>query len=92
VSLSPLATLTVSSLGSVANLVPLTPGALGIVDAVVIQIPQVFGLEPSRAVGAAIVFRALSFAWTFVLGLPGLLYLLAFSRSPQQPLQSARGD
>ncbi|MDQ7783240.1 MAG: lysylphosphatidylglycerol synthase transmembrane domain-containing protein [Desulfomonilaceae bacterium] len=65
-----------SSLGNLANLIPLTPGSLGIFDVVVIQVPQLFGLDPARSIAATLVFRALSFLWAFVLGIPGLLYLV----------------
>lgn len=74
VSLS--AVLITSSLGGIANLVPITPGSLGIFDAVVIQVPQLFGVDPARSIAGALVFRALSFFWGLVLGLPGLVYLL----------------
>jgi len=65
-----------SSLGSIANLVPLTPGSLGIFDAVVIQIPQLFGMDTARSVAGALVFRALCFLWSLVFGLPGLIYVM----------------
>jgi len=79
--LSPSAVLITSSLGSVANLIPITPGSLGIFDVVVIQAPQMFGLDPARSLAATLVFRALSFFWAFALGIPGLLYVLRLSRT-----------
>jgi uncharacterized membrane protein YbhN (UPF0104 family) len=69
------AVLITSSLGGIANLIPITPGSLGIFDAVVIQVPQLFGVDPARSIAGALVFRAMSFAWGFLMGLPGLLYL-----------------
>jgi len=67
--------LVTSSLGNVANLIPLTPGSLGIFDAVVIQIPQLFGVDPARAIAATLVFRVLCFFWALLLGIPGMYYL-----------------
>lgn len=67
--------LVTSSLGNVANLVPLTPGSLGIFDAVTIQIPLFFGVDPARSITATLVFRVLCFSWAVVLGIPGMLYL-----------------
>jgi len=43
---------------------------------VVIELPQLFGLDPARSIAATLVFRALSFLWAFVLGIPGLVYLV----------------
>lgn len=68
-------TMVTSSLGNIANLIPLTPGSLGIFDAVVIQIPQVFGMDTAISIAAALVFRILCFFWAFLFGLPGMLYL-----------------
>lgn len=67
--------LVTSSLGNVANLIPLTPGSLGFFDAVVIQIPQLFGVDPARAIAATLVFRVLCFFWALLLGIPGMYYL-----------------
>jgi uncharacterized membrane protein YbhN (UPF0104 family) len=69
-----------SGLGNIANLVGLTPGSLGIFDAVVIEVPQFFGLDPARSITGALVFRALSFFWALLLGIPGLLYVLGLTR------------
>jgi len=74
------AVLITSSLGNVANLIPITPGSLGIFDAVIIQVPQMFGLDPARSLAATLVFRVLSFFWAFALGIPGLMYVLRLSR------------
>ncbi len=65
-----------SSLGNLANLVPITPGSLGVFDVVVIELPQIFGLDPARSIAATLVFRCLSFLWAFLLGIPGLLYIV----------------
>ncbi len=70
------AVLVTSSLGSIAALVPVTPGSLGVFDAVVIQIPQLFGLDPPRSLTAALVFRAICMVWATALGLPGLWWLV----------------
>jgi len=78
--LSALAVLITSGLGNIANLAPITPGALGIFDAVVIEVPQLFGLDPARSLAAALVFRALSFFWACILGIPGLLFIVRLSR------------
>jgi len=67
--------LVTSCLGNVANLIPLTPGSLGIFDAVVIEIPQLFGVDPARAIAATLVFRVLCFFWALLLGIPGMYYL-----------------
>ena len=78
--LSALAVLIITGLGNIANLAPVTPGALGIFDAVVIEIPQLFGLDPARSLAAALAFRALSFFWACALGIPGLLFIVRLSR------------
>lgn len=69
------ASLIISSLGNIANAVPISPGSLGIFDTVTIQIPRVFGLEASDTIVATLVFRILWLGWGFVLGLPGLIYM-----------------
>ena len=76
VPLSLPAVLITSSLGNIANLIGLTPGSIGIFDAVVIQIPLLFDLDPARSLAAAVLFRVLSFSWAILLGIPGLVYLL----------------
>ncbi|MCA1959333.1 MAG: flippase-like domain-containing protein [Desulfomonile sp.] len=70
-----LGVLVTTALGAIANLVPITPGSLGIYDAVVIQIPQFFGLDPARAVAGALVVRALSFFLAVVFGAPGMVWI-----------------
>ncbi|MFH1113536.1 MAG: lysylphosphatidylglycerol synthase transmembrane domain-containing protein [Pseudomonadota bacterium] len=69
-----------SSLGNLANLVPITPGSLGVFDVVLIQLPQIFGLDPAHSIAATLVFRALTFLWASVLGIPGLLYIVRRNR------------
>jgi uncharacterized membrane protein YbhN (UPF0104 family) len=69
-----------SSMGIITNIVPLTPGSLGIFDAVVIQIPQFFGLDPARSIAGALVFRILSFSWALALGMPGVIYAMKWRR------------
>jgi uncharacterized membrane protein YbhN (UPF0104 family) len=69
-----------SGLGNIANLVGLTPGSLGIFDAVVIEVPQFFGLDPARSITGALVFRVLSVFWALLLGIPGLLYVVGLTR------------
>jgi uncharacterized membrane protein YbhN (UPF0104 family) len=67
--------LMISSLGNIANLAAITPGALGIYDAAVIQLPRELGLDAPRAVTAALIFRAFSFVWPALIGLPGVIYI-----------------
>ncbi|MFH0959966.1 MAG: lysylphosphatidylglycerol synthase domain-containing protein, partial [Pseudomonadota bacterium] len=43
--LSLTSTLVVSSLGAVANLVPITPGSIGFFDAVIVETPRLLGLD-----------------------------------------------
>jgi uncharacterized membrane protein YbhN (UPF0104 family) len=64
----------------VVNLAALTPGSLGIFDAAVIGVPQLFGMSPARSITAALVFRALSFGFAALLGIPGLMYLFYINR------------
>lgn len=78
------AVLITSSMGNIASIIPITPGSLGIFDAVVIQIPQIFGLDPARAIAATLLFRVLSFAWALGLGIPGILYVLRTSREERE--------
>ncbi len=74
-------TLIISSLGAVANLVPITPGSIGIFDAVTIQAPRLLGLDTSAAIMATILIRILSFLICFIVGIPGLYYFFDVSRS-----------
>lgn len=74
------AVLITSSLGNIANLVPITPGSLGIFDAVTIQVPQLFGLDPARSIAGTLVFRLLTFMWAAILGIPGLIYIVRYGR------------
>lgn len=74
------AVLITTSMGNIANLVPITPGSLGIFDAVVIQVPQLFGMDAPRSIAGTLVFRVLSFFWAIVLGIPGMLYILRLKR------------
>ena len=69
-------TLVVSSLGAVANLVPITPGSIGFFDAVIVETPRLLGLDTASAVMAAVLFRILSFMICLVFGLPGFYYFL----------------
>jgi uncharacterized membrane protein YbhN (UPF0104 family) len=71
---TPFGALIISSLGNIANLAAITPGALGIFDATVIQAPRELGLDTPKAVTAALIFRAFSFLWPALLGLPGIIY------------------
>jgi uncharacterized membrane protein YbhN (UPF0104 family) len=83
--LSASAVLITSSLGNIANLIPITPGSLGIFDAVMIQVPQIFGLDPARSIAATLVFRVLSFFWAFLFGIPGMIYVLRKGKSNRLP-------
>jgi Mg2+-importing ATPase len=69
------AVLVTLGVGNIATLVPITPGSLGIFDAVTIQIPLFFGLDVARAISATVLFRTIFFAWAFVLGIAGFIYL-----------------
>jgi uncharacterized membrane protein YbhN (UPF0104 family) len=69
------AVLVTLSVGNIATLVPITPGALGIFDVVTIQIPLLFGLDVARSITATVLFRALFLLWAFGLGMPGFFYL-----------------
>ncbi|MDA8405342.1 MAG: lysylphosphatidylglycerol synthase transmembrane domain-containing protein [Deltaproteobacteria bacterium] len=79
--LSFLGTLITSSLGAVANLVPITPGSLGIFDAVAIQAPRLLGLDTTAAIMATVLLRILCFVICFVVGMPGLYYFYRAARS-----------
>jgi uncharacterized membrane protein YbhN (UPF0104 family) len=67
--------LTISSLGTISSLIPLTPGSLGIFDAVVVGVPHIFGLSLAKCISAAIAFRVICFLLSLILGLPGAVYL-----------------
>lgn len=75
------AILITSSLGAVANLIPITPGSLGVFDTVIIQVPHLFGLDIAAAIVATALFRILSFVICLVIGLPGLYYFFNATRS-----------
>ena len=47
----------------------------------VVHIPQIYGLDPARSLAAVLVFRMLTFAWAFALGIPGMFYALHASRA-----------
>jgi uncharacterized protein (TIRG00374 family) len=80
--LSASAVLITSSLGNIANLIPITPGSLGVFDTVMIQVPQIFGLDPARSIAATLVFRVLSFFWAFLFGIPGMIYIFRVQMQP----------
>ncbi len=73
------AVLITSSLGNIANLAPITPGSLGIFDAVTIQLPLLFGLDPARAIAATLAFRAVYFLCALPLGVPSIIYLVGLA-------------
>ncbi|MBI5248771.1 MAG: flippase-like domain-containing protein [Desulfomonile tiedjei] len=75
------AVLITSTLGNLANLVPVVPGSLGVFDTITIAIPQLFGLDGPRAVCATLTYRVLFFFWALLWGIPGGLYLLSSLRS-----------
>lgn len=78
--LSPSAVIITSSMGNLANLVPITPGSLGVFDLVTIEIPQLFGLDAARSVAGTLMFRGLAFFWAFMLGIPGMFYIVGQNR------------
>lgn len=75
------AALITSTLGNLVTLIPGVPGSLGIFDAVVIKIPQLFGLDTARSLCATLVYRLVFFSYAMALGIPGLLYLAAIMRT-----------
>ncbi len=75
-TLSLSSTLVISSLGAVANQVPITPGSIGFFDAVVIETPRLFGLDAASSVMAVVLFRILSFIICLAFGVPGFYYFL----------------
>jgi len=77
IELAPSAVLVTSSLGNVANLVPIIPGSLGVFDAVTIQIPHMFGLDPAKSISATLLYRVILFLECIVFGIPGVIYLFA---------------
>ena len=75
------AALITSTLGNLATLIPGVPGSIGIFDAVVIKIPQLFGLDTARSLCAALIYRLIFFSCATTLGVPAILYLAAIIRS-----------
>ncbi len=74
-NISFLGILVTTSIGNIANLVPFTPGSLGIFDAAVIQIPVMFDLDIARSMAAALIFRTLCFIWALLFGVPAAFYM-----------------
>lgn len=69
------ATVITSSVGSIVSLVPLTPGSIGVFDVAIIEIQRIFGLTTAQSIAAAIIFRTLTFLLSFLLGVPGMVYM-----------------
>lgn len=69
------ATIVTSSIGSVVNLIPLTPGSIGVFDIAMIEIQRIFGLTIAQSIAATIIYRTLTFLLTVLIGLPGLIYM-----------------
>ncbi len=67
--------LVISSLGTVANLAPITPGSLGFVEVVTVNVPHLFNVDLPRAVAAAAIYRVSALLLAVVCGAPGALYL-----------------
>lgn len=63
------------SLGNVANLIPITPGSLGIFDVITIQLPLLFGVDAAKSISATLLFRSLLLVCGLITGIPGILYL-----------------
>ncbi len=59
----------------IVGMVPLLPGGLGTVDAALVSIFLVFGVPPELALGAALIERAISFAFSTIAGAGALSYL-----------------
>ena len=77
------ATIVTSSIGSVVNLIPLTPGSIGVFDLAMIEIQRIFGLTIAQSIAATIIYRTLTFLLTVLIGLPGLMYMY-FRKSAQK--------
>ncbi len=75
-ALSLSSTVVISSLGTVANLVPITPGSIGFFDAVIVETPRILGLDTASALMATVLFRILSFLICLLFGIPGFYYFL----------------
>jgi uncharacterized membrane protein YbhN (UPF0104 family) len=65
-----------SSIGNIANLVPITPGSLGVFDTATIKIPQLFGIDVAQSLAVTIILRSLCFGWALLLGIPSTFYLM----------------
>jgi hypothetical protein len=65
-----------SSIGNIANLVPITPGSLGVFDVATIKIPQLFGIDVAQSLAVTIILRSLCFGWALLLGIPSTFYLM----------------
>lgn len=71
------ATVITSSIGSIVNLAPLTPGSLGVFDVAIIEIQRIMGLTAAKSIAAAIIFRVLTFCLASLLGIPSIVYIYA---------------
>ena len=69
------AAIVTSSVGSIVNLIPLTPGSLGVFDVAIIEIQRIFGLTTAQSIAAAMIFRSLTFGLALLVGIPGILYM-----------------
>lgn len=90
--LSFFAVLVTLGVGNIATLVPVTPGSLGIFDAVTIQIPLIFGLDVARAIAATVLYRTLFLLWALILGIPGFCYLTLRVRRQGKETRAHAGD
>jgi len=84
IDLVPSAVLVTSSLGNVANLVPIIPGSLGVFDAVTIQIPHMLGLDAAKSISATLLYRAILFLECIAFGIPGIIYLFSVLKRAKQ--------
>jgi uncharacterized membrane protein YbhN (UPF0104 family) len=67
--------LIVSSLGTIANLVPITPGSIGFLELVTVNIPQLLDMSATRSIASAAIFRLITLFWAAIIGIPGIWYL-----------------
>jgi uncharacterized protein (TIRG00374 family) len=71
---SPSAAFAAFGISRLASMIPITPGGLGTVDAALIAILVVFGMDQNDAVAATLVWRACSYVPQVILGIGTFVY------------------